>query len=460
MERARAIQARQQAWRAAALIAGVYLVFATAWIVFSDAVVAALTDTVQQGTMFQTMKGLVFVTVSAALIFALVAEAFRRNAAANAAQMRSERRLSLVLEAVNDGVWEHDTKSNSVVTAGRWSDLTGYSPGDIRTFAEFDALVHPEDRPPALAAYLAYLRGESPEFEAEYRLRAASGAWLWVRVRGRVIERATDGAPLLAMGTFTDLTDLKAAQERLSALVDSLRRSEAEIERFAHATAHDLRQPVRQMVSYAQLLARGSQSATPAQQAEYSAFLRDGADRMNQLLDGLLTTFEQRSPAGRFWHVDLNGLVRQVLEKLGAEITRTGADVTLGDLPLVQGDPVQLALMFEHLVGNALKFQAPGRQPTLHITAQAQEDGRWAVSVADNGIGFPRDKADCLFEAFTRLHPLPQFPGSGMGLALCRSIARHHGGTITAAGAEGQGATFTVILPADARAAVLVEAYS
>ncbi len=442
---------RRQARRSAALVAGMYLAFAVVWIVFSDSVVTMLTDTVSQSALFQTVKGLAFVTLSALLIFVLVSETLRRSAQAHLDRALSERRLSLVLEAVNDGVWEHDVTTGAVSGAGRWSALSGYGPDDLTTFDAFLAIIHPDDRPAAIEDYQDYLQGRRPTLESEYRIRASSGAWLWVRARGRVINRCADGRPALVMGTFTDLTALKESEERLAALVESLRRSEAEIERFAHATVHDLRQPIRQMVSYAHLLARGGGRLSPVEQAEYTDFVREGGDRLNVVLDSLLTTFEQRSPTGRFRPVDLARIVHQVMDKMGGEIVRSSSQVTVGPLPTVNGDPVQLALMFEHLIGNALKFHALERPPVVEVSA-GQDGGTWAISVTDNGIGFAQDEAERLFEAFTRLHPPNEFPGSGMGLALCRSIARHHGGTISATGVAGQGATFTVRLPVAAQA--------
>lgn len=447
METRSAQAVRRQARRSAALVAGTYLAFAVVWIVFSDSVVTMLTDTVSQSALFQTVKGLAFVTLSALLIFILVSETLWRSAQAHLERALSERRLSLVLEAVNDGVWEHDVTTGTVAGAGRWSVLSGYGPDDLTTFDAYLAIVHPDDLAAAMAEYQEYLHGQRPTFESEYRIRASSGDWLWVRARGRVIDHTPDGAPALVMGTFTDLTALKQSEERLAAMVESLRRSEAEIERFAHATVHDMRQPVRQMVSYAQLLARGGGRLSPVEQAEYADFLREGGDRMNVVLDSLLAIFEQRSPSGRFEVVDLSEVVRQVLTKMGGDIARSSARVNIEPLPKVSGDAVQLALMFEHLVGNALKFHALDRAPILTINAKRDQE-YWTISVADNGIGFAQDEAERVFEAFTRLHPPNEFPGSGMGLALCRSIARHHGGTISAMGTAGQGATFIVRLPA------------
>ncbi|KJS44757.1 MAG: hypothetical protein VR70_01475 [Rhodospirillaceae bacterium BRH_c57] len=446
MEIRSAQSVRRQARRSAALVAGMYLAFAVVWIVFSDSVVTMLTNTVSQGALFQTVKGLAFVTLSALLIFVLVSETLRRSAQAHLGRALSERRLSLVLEAVNDGVWEHDVTTGAVAGAGRWSVLSGYQPEDLVTFDAFLDIVYPDDREMMIRAYEDYLQGRQSTFEAEYRIRASNGAWLWVRARGRVINRTADGRPVLVMGTFTDLTAVKESEERLAALVESLRHSEAEIERFAHATVHDLRQPIRQMVSYAHLLARGGGRLSPIEQAEYADFVREGGDRLTVVLDSLLATFEQRSLSGRFRPVDLGQIVHQVMDRLEGEIGRSSSQATVGALPMVSGDPVQLALMFEHLIGNGLKFHALDRPPVLTISAE-QDGNAWAVSITDNGIGFAQDKAERLFEAFTRLHPPNEFPGSGMGLALCRSIARHHGGTISAEGRPGEGATFTVRLP-------------
>jgi signal transduction histidine kinase len=181
--------------------------------------------------------------------------------------------------------------------------------------------------------------------------------------------------------------------------------------------------------------------------------IQDAAARMQQLIEDLLGYARVTSRAQPFARVDLGDVCRDVLQNLEARIEETGATVTIGQMPVLDADASQMRQLFQNLIGNALKFQPPGRAPTVTVTATEipaagpTETSRWRLDVADNGIGIEARHADRIFAPFERLHSRTEYAGTGIGLAIVRKIAERHGGEITLTSHPGDGTTFHVTLP-------------
>jgi light-regulated signal transduction histidine kinase (bacteriophytochrome) len=186
---------------------------------------------------------------------------------------------------------------------------------------------------------------------------------------------------------------------------------------------------------------------------DYLQRMTSAADRMEKLIQGLLTYSRVTTRAQPFVPVDLNVVVREVLQDLELLIERSGGQVTVAELPTVAADATQLRQVFQNLIGNALKFRDPQRPPQVRVTAEPlsnAEQGGGPVSkitISDNGIGFESRFRNRIFEVFQRLHTRDEYEGSGMGLAVCRKIIERHGGSIQAESVLGQGSTFTFSLP-------------
>jgi signal transduction histidine kinase len=165
------------------------------------------------------------------------------------------------------------------------------------------------------------------------------------------------------------------------------------------------------------------------------------------MIDGLLQLSRLDSWAQPYKQVDLNQLVREILFDLEGQIQRSGAIVDVNDLPSIEADPLQMRQLFQNLVSNALKYQPPGRSPRVKIYYEQAQPGWIRILVQDNGIGFPMEAAERIFQPFQRAVGKTQYEGSGMGLAICRKITERHGGSISAQSIESQGATFVVTLP-------------
>ncbi|MFE9848341.1 ATP-binding protein [Streptomyces sp. NPDC005576] len=255
-----------------------------------------------------------------------------------------------------------------------------------------------------------------------------------------------------------DLELKDRARAVLDAQTVELRRSNEELEQFAYVASHDLQEPLRKVASFCQLLERRYAEQLDDRAKQYISFAVDGANRMQLLINDLLTF----SRVGRLHtdeqQVDLTDLVGRTVGDLDVAVQQTGATVTYEDLPTVHGQPTQLGLVLQNLISNAIKFRAPDTAPVIHVAArrvpnpgrEGSEEARrpfWEISVADNGIGIAPEYAERVFVIFQRLHTRESYEGNGIGLALCKKIVEHHGGSIAVDTTYTSGTRFVFTLP-------------
>jgi light-regulated signal transduction histidine kinase (bacteriophytochrome) len=226
------------------------------------------------------------------------------------------------------------------------------------------------------------------------------------------------------------------------------------LEHFTHIASHDLREPLRQISNFAQLF-ESTQKNLDAESISYLQAISRGAMRMQRLLD-MLREYSRLDKDGDIplENEDLNDIVKSVEEDLVDEIKRTGAQISVGELPELPVVRGQIALVFQNLIGNSLKYRQDGVVPNIRIEA-ARKDYEWVFSVSDNGIGFEPQYNEKIFIMFERLHGGDKYPGDGMGLAICRKVVEKHGGRIWADSKLGKGATFYFTLPVDLEMAKL-----
>ena len=227
----------------------------------------------------------------------------------------------------------------------------------------------------------------------------------------------------------------------------SLERSNRDLQQFAFVASHDLQEPLRMVVSYLGLLAKTFQDKIDPEAARYMQFAVDGATRMQTLIRDLLAYAQSGAQEPMLTHTRLNEVLSQARYSLLESIRETEAEITAGPLPDVEVDPLKMSLVFQNLISNAIKFRQPGGKPRIHIDV-LKDAGEWRVSVRDHGIGFDPKYAEKIFGAFQRLHGKSEYPGTGIGLAICKRIIEGHGGRIWADAHPGDGATFYFTLPA------------
>jgi two-component system, chemotaxis family, sensor kinase Cph1 len=235
-----------------------------------------------------------------------------------------------------------------------------------------------------------------------------------------------------------DITELKTAEEKL-------KRSNAELEQFAYSASHDLREPLRTIASFLQLLEKRYRGRLDEKADEYIDFVVDSAHRMGKLLDDLVEFSRLDWKPGRMKAVDCSVALEKAIYDLGTAIEESGAQLTYDPLPTVVADESRISRLFQNLVANAIKFRGKGKS-RIHVSAKKKEN-EWVFSVRDEGIGLDPKFAERIFVVFQRLHTREEYEGTGMGLAMCKKIVKLHGGRIWVESAPGQGATFYFTLP-------------
>lgn len=231
-------------------------------------------------------------------------------------------------------------------------------------------------------------------------------------------------------------------------LEQALERSNEELQRFAFTVSHDLKEPIRTVKSYAELLSRKYKGRLDTDAEEFMKFMVDGADRMAQLVNDLLSYSQAgREDRTRPEPTQSANVLQWALMNVDKLAKETGTVITHGPLPTLHADQAQLAQVFQNLIGNAIKFRSP-EEPRIHICADRTDDSFWQISVKDNGIGVAPEFHERIFGVFKRLHGR-DVPGTGIGLAICRKIVEAHGGRIWIESAAGQGSTVKFTWPGD-----------
>jgi PAS domain S-box-containing protein len=262
--------------------------------------------------------------------------------------------------------------------------------------------------------------------------------------RQRAQEKTGAGARLQPE-VARDITERQRAQEALERQARELARSNAELEQFAYVASHDLQEPLRMMASFTQLLARRYRGQLDDDADEFMSYITDGATRMQRLINDLLTYSRVGRLGTEFAPTDCNAVFAATGAHLRAAMEESQATVTADPLPTVLADETQLIQLFQNLIGNAIKFRSE-RPVQVHVGALRQ-GRRWQFFVRDNGIGIEPQYAERIFLIFQRLHSRAEYPGTGIGLAICKKIVERHGGRLWVESEPGQGSTFYFTLP-------------
>jgi PAS domain S-box-containing protein len=390
-------------------------------------------------------------------------------------------RLGAIVESSDDAIISKTM--DGIVTS--WNTaaerIFGYSADDV--LGKSITLLIPPDRAEEEPEIIARLRrGERIEHFETIRQRK-DGQYIHVSLTiSPIMNMAGDIIGISKIAR--DITARKQADEALQKAHDELEqrvkertveleqqarelsRSNAELERFAYVASHDLKEPLRMVISYTQLLARRYKGKLDADADEFIRFAVEGATRMEDLIRDLLIFSRLGATRGDILPVDMNLVLSRALANLRASIEESGAIITHDALPIVIGDETELIQLLQNLIGNAIKFHGEAR-PEVHVSAArcsstlpssprregvaTQEGVRgseyWTFAVRDNGIGIPPQYSDRIFLLFQRLHNRAEYPGTGIGLAICKKIVENYGGRIWVESHLGHGSTFYFTLP-------------
>lgn len=336
-------------------------------------------------------------------------------------------------------------ESRNAYISGQSLMTLGYTAEEVQAMGSnvLPFLLHPEDVAHVKARFEAILAATGDEiFELEYRMRRKDGEYVWLFSRDRIIRRDAEGRPLQILGVALDVTERRRSE-------DALRRSNEDLERFAHTVSHDLQEPLRMVMAYSQLLVRryGEKLDTDAERCLGN--ITDGARRMHNLIHDLLkfasVAESEEAPAEV---LDSTAALGEALSNLSVQAEESSAVITWANLPRVVCRQAHLVQVFQNLLSNAMKYRREGIRPEVQISAR--RDGAWWVfSVQDNGQGIAKEHQPRIFGLFTRLHDRT-VSGSGIGLATVKRIIEGSGRRIWVESEPGEGSTFYFSLPAGA----------
>lgn len=379
-----------------------------------------------------------------------------------------EERFRMAVSATKLGVWEVDLCSGKVSCSDECRIILGVDVSAITSLETLEAMLHPVSNTRSLLQLKALMEENGKgEYDAVHRIiRPTDHAHRWVRVRGSYF-LGRDGKPERLLGTLLDITPEKEAelllertvQERTVELLktnERLGKSNRDLEEFAYIASHDLQEPLRKIQTFIDMIRENPGDAAAFD--KYFTKISDSARRMSTLIRDVLNYSRLSNAEGIPGETDLNHVLADVLSDFEPAIQEKDAVVETGDLPVIVGETSQLRQLFANLLGNALKFSIG--TPVINIHSQPltpvmaarlyslpENRAYVQITVEDNGIGIDEQYIDKIFAIFKRLHTRQQYPGTGIGLAICKKIVENHHGHIFARARPGGGTAMVVILP-------------
>jgi PAS domain S-box-containing protein len=352
---------------------------------------------------------------------------------------KSTEHLGLAQKAGHIGSFDWNLATNAIEWTDELESIYGLAPGGFSgRYESWISFIYPDDRSRMEAALSEAIDGES-ELAIEHRIFLPAGDVRWIAVRGRAFYDEA-GVPTRFIGVNIDITDRKIAETKLIEQSEALWRSNLELEQFAYVSSHDLQEPLRKIANYAQILQRRFQSQLGEDGDRYIESIVSGVDHMHTLIQDLLIYSRSGKEELKMEPVNMNTLTQSVQSNMESSIQEAGAVVKAGSLPTVPAHAGQMHQLLQNLIANAIKFRGP-RSPVVEIGAE-EDEGNWRFFVRDNGIGIAPEYRDQIFKIFQRLHNRSEYPGTGIGLAICRKIVERHGGKIWVESEVGKGSTF------------------
>jgi len=367
-------------------------------------------------------------------------------------------------------IWVVDADKRVTFFNKTWLEYTGQKP-ETETGIGWTQAIHPDDRNVFLKQYDAFFNQKKP-FRLEFRLLNYEGEYRWILNNGKP-NFNKDETFRGYIVSCTEIHDKKLMQQELEKHVQErtddlqqmnreLERSNNELQQFAYVASHDLQEPLRKIMTFSDRLQQHFGNALSEKGNGYVEKIIDSSKRMTRLIDDLLNFSKITRQTEPFKRTNLNTIVKNVLGDFDEIMKDKKAKVEYKELPVIQAIPVQMEQLFHNLISNGLKFSGKAKQPLITITARPLDKKHidrfpqlnvdtdyYEIIVKDNGIGFDEEYADQIFVIFQRLNDKQEFPGTGIGLALCRKIVNNHNGEIFAQSKEGKGAAFHVVLPAN-----------
>lgn len=359
------------------------------------------------------------------------------------------------------GTWEFTTETQSLTWSVGMYHLFGYDPEldkDLVISEElYEKHIDPNDYKKGLV-HRQDSYSNKTEYFWQFRITTKLNETRWLETYGRYI-RDDDGNLLKVFGLTRDITRLKTYEHSLEMKIRELNRSNAELEEFAYVASHDMQEPLRKLLTFSERLTAKFSDLLQDEGKLYINRMTAAANNMRLLIDNLLDFSRVSRVSGSFETTDLNTVLNKALADLEVSIEESGAHIKADQLPVAEAHPEQMKQLFVNILSNAIKFRRADVTPEINIgcsTLPSREAEAltlrstrkyYQIDIADNGIGFEQEYSERIFQIFQRLHGKAEYPGSGIGLAICKKIVDYHNGIIYARGEQGNGATITIILP-------------
>jgi signal transduction histidine kinase len=361
-------------------------------------------------------------------------------------------RLQLAVESGEIGHYEWNIDTNEMKCNGFYKRIFGFSEEYQPSYQEFTSKILSQDVNVRNTA-IKNARNNGGNYKAEYRIVLPESEFRWVKSFGKVLFDA-ENIPIKLIGMIIDITEQKMFAEELARQVRErtaeLKRTNTDLSQFAHVASHDLKEPVRKVKFFCGRIQDEFSKNLPERAHVYLDKIQHATNRMLSMVDGVLTYSTLTNLNSKLVNVDLNLIIEEIKKDLEVIILEKQALIHVQHLPYVEGIEVLMYQLFYNLIYNALKFSKEEETCTIHITCEEEELitlKYLKISISDNGIGFPNDAITKMFDPFIRLNAKDKYEGTGLGLALCKSIVEKHNGFISATGVKDQGAEFTILLP-------------
>lgn len=373
----------------------------------------------------------------------MAAIALRRVRAEDALR-ESYERYQTILRTIEDGYFEVDLEGNFTFFNEAMAKIIGYAEKEMLGL-NYRAYMSQATAEGVYQAFNRVYRTGKPNHGFDWQLVSKGGGERWVSV-SIVLMRAENGSAVGFQGIARDITARIGAEKKLERYAAALERSNRELEQFAYVASHDLQEPVRLVKSYLKLLYQRCQDKLDEETDSFINSAIEGTERMQEMIRALLDLARLETRGQEFTATDCNTVLQDALTSLALMIEESEAQVTYDPLPTVMAEQVQLRQVFQNLVANGIKFRRKEVRPHVHISANRQGE-EWLFRVQDNGIGIDPQQTERVFQIFRRLHNREDYPGIGIGLALCKRIVERHGGCIRVESEPGTGSTFYFTVP-------------
>ena len=357
---------------------------------------------------------------------------------------QSEAQFRSIVEGAPNAMLVANREGKIVLVNRRTEELFGYTREElfIQSIEMLMPLRYREQHPAKVRNFFENPRNRSIDAKGDLYGQRKDGSEFPLELGLAYIQ---EGEQTLALASVIEISKRKELENELAGKLDELARSNRDLERFAYLASHDLQEPLRAVSGCLQLLEQRYRGQLDEPAGEWIGHAVDGAARMRVLIEALLSYSLVSKGGNPLQPVDCNAALEMALRNLSVSIKESGVEISREPLPMVAGIPSYLDMLFQNLIGNAIKFRRLDLPAKVRIGAELKE-GYWVISISDNGIGIEEQYFERIFNLFQRLHSRSEYPGTGIGLALCKRIAEQHGGKITVTSTPGQGSCFSFTL--------------